>query len=303
MNNKEGVEIPIGYKNIVSRELFACESPNVLYHYTDYDGAKGIIESRSLRLTKLSYLNDISELKLAIELFKTNAVEWAKKINEGEKKELLDKTACQLQNFENINICVASFCENGDLLSQWRSYGNGGSCVALGFNAKLLKGLSNTGRINLLRCVYSPHEHREIIDDLINILLNSYDIISSKREHVRDWEEKKWDLICYFNTTFLSVAPVIKDSSFSEEKEWRIITTPMPLTDKNWFSMIGNNRVSQYYKLIFNEVFQSTDEVLKEIIIGPTQEPKLVSDAFWALLHKAGYKTTLRHSQIPYRAK
>jgi hypothetical protein len=39
----------------------------VLYHYTDQSGLHGIIESGSLRLTDLFYLNDPSELRHGVD--------------------------------------------------------------------------------------------------------------------------------------------------------------------------------------------------------------------------------------------
>lgn len=304
MSSKKDVRIPIEYQDIPSHELFTCELSKPIYHYTDYDGAKGIIENKSLWMTKLSYLNDKSELKLAIDLFRASANELVKRIEGDEKKGLLVETAHQLQSFQETNICVASFCENEDLLSQWRSYGNGGACVALGFNAKLLKGLSNKGLMNLWRCVYKPHEQKRIIDDLINILMRSYDVINSTRDTCEDWNKAKSDLIGSFNTTFLRVAPVIKNHHFHEEKEWRIITASKPYTDKNWFSRISNNRVSQYYRLDFGLLDKGVYELLDGIIIGPTEEPRLVSEAFMVLLYKAGYKRkNIGYSQIPYTSR
>lgn len=303
MSNVEGIRVPIGYEDIPSHELFTCEPPSVIYHYTDYDGAKGIIESKSLWLTKLSYLNDIKELKLAIDLFRESAAEWAKKIDQEEKREFLDKTAHQLQYFQNTNIGVASFCENGDLLSQWRSYCNGDSGVALEFNARSFKSLSNLG-LNLWRCVYLPQEQKTIIDGLINILLMSYDVINSTGVSGENREKTKSDIMGYFTGTFLQVAPVIKDSHYYEEKEWRIITRSTSSTDENWFPMISNNRIYQYYRVDFNLIDHGTYEFLEGIIIGPTNEPTQISDAFRVLLHKAGYKHKhFKYSQIPYRSK
>ena len=47
--SEEGVKIPLGYIDIPSHKLFACEPPNEIYHYTDFNGASGILESKSSR--------------------------------------------------------------------------------------------------------------------------------------------------------------------------------------------------------------------------------------------------------------
>src|SRR5438067_10707873 len=47
-----------------------------------------------------------------------------------------------LEGFRRTNICVASFCEENDLLSQWRAYGNDGRGISLGFGSAGLRALA-----------------------------------------------------------------------------------------------------------------------------------------------------------------
>lgn len=299
--NENNQIIPLGYKDIPSYKLFECRTPDSIYHYTDYDGASGIIESKSLRLTKLSYLNDTSELTLAINLFKTRVTKWLHNSKDNEKSSFIEEASQQLDSFSNTNICVTSFCEAGDLLSQWRSYGNNGSGIAIEFDAHALKNISNTGLMNMWKCIYSHNEQQEIIDGLIDILSRSYDVVSAVR--TKDWESTKKDLIGYFNTTFLRVAPVLKNSHFSEEKEWRIITASRPYTDENWYSTLSNNKVSQYYQLNFDLIDNGKYEFINGVVVGPTSEPKHVADSIRVLLSKNGYNYKhVKYSQIPYRS-
>lgn len=301
--SEEGIRIPLGYKDIPSHQLFARDPPNEIFHYTDFNGASGILESKSLWLTKLSYLNDKTELKLAIDLFRREVGNYLSTVEGEEKRSFLDKASHQLQGFSNTNICVASFCENRDLLSQWRSYGSDGSGVALEFNAADLKKLSNTGLMNLWKCVYTPQEQNSIIRGLIDILSRSYDVVLSTRSGNDNWETTKNDLIGYFNTTFLRVAPVIKNHHFHEEKEWRIITVSRPYTDENWFARVSNDKVSQYYRLNFDLIDKGAYEFITGAIVGPNQAQELVSGALMVLFHKNGFTHKhVSYSQIPYRS-
>lgn len=50
----------------------------IIYHYTDGNGAKGIIESQALWLTHYMYLNDSNELTI----FKEAVAEWVKNISD-----------------------------------------------------------------------------------------------------------------------------------------------------------------------------------------------------------------------------
>ena len=167
-----------GVSDLKSFALLASEEPpSQLYHYTDLDGANGIITSKSLWLTKIQYLSDISELKLGINLFREVADFMASKIKDSGKKEFINTVSEQLGSSTETNICVASFCENGDLLSQWRAYGNSGNGVALGFSGKTLRQLSNAGLIHLWKCIYNKQQQDAIALDLVNLLLKLYDNI------------------------------------------------------------------------------------------------------------------------------
>lgn len=296
----ESVRIPIRCRDLPSYSLFACDPPDLLYHYTSYEGANGIITNKALWLTKLSYLNDTTELKLAIDLFQREASRIAKEIKDREQREFLEKAAHQLESFSEVNICAASFCEDGDLLSQWRAYGQKGNGIALGFNGKSFKNLSN---IKLWKCIYKQREHLRIVGELVETLLKSYNVILKGRIGNRNWGKTKSDLIGYFNSTFLQVAPILKNSHFHEEKEWRLITVPMPFTDKNYDAKITNHRVLQCYILNFDLIDKGEYTFLEKLVIGPTKEPGLVSDAFGVLSHKYGfYVNEISCSSVPYRS-
>lgn len=297
------VRIPISWQDIKTKEMFACEPPSVLYHYTNYEGANGIVTSKALWLTKIQYLNDTSELHLTINLFREVVEKRAGQIEDEQKRDFLKGASNQLESFRSTNICVGSFCENGDLLSQWRAYGNLGSGVSLGFQGQALKSLSNKGRMNLWKCVYDRAVQVQIAHDLVDILLNSYHVIAEKRRTNPNWEKTKKDLVGYFNTTFLRIAPVLKDDHFNEEQEWRLITVSIPYTDKNYHARISNNRVAQYCSVDFNLLDSGKFEFIESIVIGPTREPDLVGNAFWVLLDDYGDKhKSIMYSRIPYRA-
>lgn len=298
------VRIPISPTDLQSYSIFACDPPELLYHYTDLNGANGIITSKSLRLTKIKYLNDTSELNYGIGLFRSVAGNISNRIDNSEKREFLKATAEQLSSFSQTNICIASFCENGDLLSQWRAYGGLGCGVALGFSGEGVRKILTSGLMNLWKCIYEPRFHYKIINDLIEILLLSYDVIERNRVSTENWEKTKKDLIGYFNTTFLRVVPIIKNAHFQEEKEWRIITVPLKYTDKDYYALVSNDRVSQYYVLNFPTSNGGNYDILDNIVIGPSKEPDLIAEALSVLLSHNDYRVKyIQCSQIPYRVK
>lgn len=298
-----GVRIPLGISDLETHPLFLRAAPDKLFHYTTLNGLRGIIESKTLWLTKAAYLNDRSELKHAITLFQQEAISQAVALPDksADVGELLREAAHQLDSFQKTNICLASFCEDGDLLSQWRGYGSSGSGVALGFSGQALERVNGTGWARLLRCLYEPSEQMQVIRDLVRLLTNAYTTCTSGVSSDKHATIRK-NLIGYFNTTFLQVAPVLKNKHFAEEREWRIVTLPRNSTDLKFRALVSNERVSQYYiyDLLVNA--SGNHDFLSSVVIGPTAEPKLVSDAVWTLCNqsKVGLNA-LMFSQIPYR--
>ncbi|MGZ5583868.1 MAG: DUF2971 domain-containing protein, partial [Usitatibacter sp.] len=141
-----------------SRLAFEGKPPEHLYHYTDLDGVRGIFTSRTLWLSKFTSTNDISEILLAVEHFRAFIERRADAFTRDEA-EFLKQAADDLGGFRRTNICIASFCEHDDLLSQWRSYGNDGRGIALGFQSGMLLGLAQANRLHLYRCVYDTSAH------------------------------------------------------------------------------------------------------------------------------------------------
>jgi hypothetical protein len=94
----------------------------LLFHYTTIAGLMGIIESKSLWASQIQYLNDSLEFNPAIDIARKN-IENPSWIGKSEDYEfLLPKMANDLGFAEDLKICVCSFSEEGDLLSQWRAY-------------------------------------------------------------------------------------------------------------------------------------------------------------------------------------
>jgi hypothetical protein len=115
---------------------FAQEAPHRrahVYHYTTNEGLKGIIESKSLWATGGYYLNDTSEIEYGCRLAANSLkeklgyaeTEFARGVLNRARDDLRDPAQ---QAMRITNYYVACFCENDNLLSQWRTYGHSGIC-------------------------------------------------------------------------------------------------------------------------------------------------------------------------------
>jgi hypothetical protein len=304
--SEEYTEINLDPKSLPSHGLFAQKAPDFLYHYTSLEGANGIITSRSFWLTKLAYANDSSELNLPLNLLREELKIRANETADEDKKNFLRMASQRTESYHNTNICVASLCENGDLLSQWRGYGGNASGVSLSFESAKFYRLAQQNRLRLWKCVYEPTQHKSLIREFSEMLLKAYCIIE-KTKKVGNWEACQQDLLGYFYASFLRVAPVFKNSHFQEEKEWRLVTNPISSRDKNYHARITNTRCMEYFQLNFDEIpevkKQEEYHLIKEVIIGPSRDSSFISGALGVQLRKYGHKiSVILPSRIPFRS-
>lgn len=271
---------------------FDATPPGHLFHYTDLEGVKGIFTSRTLWLSKFTATNDISEIKLAIEHFQDYTARKARALESAEGR-FLREAAGQLEGFRRTNICLASFCEQHDLLSQWRSYGNDGRGVALGFNTARLLDVAQRNGLRLLRCVYEPAEHERISASLTDMLLEA---------RRADPSGDGAGLVAQFNEVFLRVAPVIKDHRFGEEREWRLVSTPVAFDHPSIIAVLKGNQASVKLTVKLTGDSEAMSNMIPRITIGPTLDPHNVSDAIEVLSQRNGFHISdIGISEIPYR--
>jgi Protein of unknown function (DUF2971) len=286
---------PITIDRLPSRQAFEANPPQHLYHYTDLEGVKGIFTSRTLWMSKFTASNDISEILLAIEHFQSFVAHKADAITK-EEGDFLREAADQLEGFRRTNVCLASFCEQHDLLSQWRSYGNDGRGIALGFNSSRLVELAQRHDLRLLRCVYDPADHERIAGDLVDLLLASF-----RASRPANPDERR-ERIAQFNAAFLLVAPVIKDHRFAEEREWRLVSNPVPFDHPAMIAVLKGNQASVKLTVKLTGESEAMSNMIPRVTIGPTLDPHNVSDAIDVLSQRNGFHISdIGISEIPYR--
>ena len=115
---------------------FDPEEHPIAYHYCDKRTFLSIISNKKIWLSDINTMNDYSEGHWGYERF----IEAANRVLDTAGVEVVDQID---QVFSSSGLrqlfTLCCFSTNGDSLSQWRSYANDGSGVAIGFDTSLLQ--------------------------------------------------------------------------------------------------------------------------------------------------------------------
>lgn len=198
------------------------ELRGVLYHYTSAEGLAGIIGSRSLWMTDIRYLNDLSELQYAQALLGARIEE---------RLALGDLNTAQT---EFLRRCVrgldsaglgqayysTSFCEDGNLLSQWRAYRGSGGGYAIGFDFVHTLRLLDRPCV-LRRMIYDPELQASLVDDAIAAFV--YQVGLRLPDDMPDDDEFVPKACRAFRSSTAEIMFSFKHPGFREEREWRLL--------------------------------------------------------------------------------
>lgn len=103
------------------KEILDRVPPPILYHYTDQHGLLGILKSKEIWASHTQYLNDAREFRHAVGLVKKEVEGMLKDATGLRRDLLLEMQEAVKTSIETINVCVCSFSEERDILSQWRA--------------------------------------------------------------------------------------------------------------------------------------------------------------------------------------
>jgi len=204
-------------------------APALLWHYTDARGLMGILEHEELWATQTNFLNDSTELAHGIDLA-TRAMagydaSHVKEVTARFLGGLVDPEMAALASWldRNLDVYVACFCSDGDLLSQWRAYAGrddaGGYAIGMGTRPPL-QGWPQTAPgghgFALRRVLYDAKEQEAACRDLVETLVPILDEEPTDVERQKSFARSLIDGV-------VELASWCKHPAFEEEREWRIV--------------------------------------------------------------------------------
>lgn len=243
----------------------------ILYHYCGLEAFLSIIKNSTLWLSDIRKSNDYLE-----------CVYCRDKINEKIRGFLEDdKEDLEAWNFGyNINSdlsmdmisYVACFSENKDQLSQWRGYADNGAGIAVGFSRESFADLKEAApsHISFRKVIYDEKEQEKFIERIA-------------RESIKAMETKPVaQVAAELNQNYRLQFPVLKNASFEEEAEWRIIFNDSFSKRKRHVGKnilfsgirytVREKRLVSYIEMDFSKLKYNA---IKEIWIGPKAEVEI----------------------------
>lgn len=298
------------YKFMKRLPLEFGEVPETLYHYTTQLGLLGIVGNEKIWMTHTQYLNDTQEFKHAIGLVDAEIkqrLDAAK--DEVEERVLIEMLSSIHHDLSNMNVCVCCFSEEKDLLSQWRAYGDSMSGYSIGFCGAYLSNLAKRKNFQLVKCIYDSELQMKVVSEFVELILN--EILENQGVQPDDDNYYHWhnggNLVPYL----VRLAPIFKDGSFSDEKEWRIISRALSCREDGYNYRIGKSMLIPYLELSIESPEELQNEKrYREIVVGPTPNQKQSQNAVISLLAKKGLANDMapggavhvNPSIVPFRA-
>jgi hypothetical protein len=292
-------------------------SPGLLYHYTTADGLKGIIEGNELWATSAYFLNDSAEISYGYDVLAEVLKDWIANnprpedsLPIGLARDMEHTFGKDYREFIIKPIYLACFCEEDNLLSQWRTYGQSGG-YSIGFQAHVegpCGGLRPEPPVYTAKWVkvsYDRNEHIARCRQLLDLFLPLFD------DHTLADALTTVDLPEHLGYSgFLRLLSEIlveetmgfKNRAFDVEKEWRIVVRERELlkqetddggrTEPLIHSRSLRGVLTPYVKLV-----TPTGKPLPiaSIRSGPTLDKRTAAMAIATLLDQNKYRRVFVH--------
>jgi hypothetical protein len=272
-----------------------------LFHYCSTQTAFSILSKRTIWLSPLSSANDSLEGKLVGLTFKDQ-------LKETELPRATQELASFFAQSLHDSTEAFAFClsEDGDLLSQWRAYGDNGAGFSIGFDSNMV--VADFGEVNfgskffeMRKVRYGSEGLAELVEPIVKTVVEKFlphgefarfnDGITVEealsRFSKRDPSDKLvkpesieaalhiLELSDLISKAFHFRIYEIKPTAFQEEREWRLIRYRHLAPHPEISFRSSNSAIRPYIECLMAD---PAKEAIKSVILGPrnTSEPSWI---------------------------
>lgn len=253
-------------------------------------------DTGQLWATKVQYMNDSTEFRLAVELAK-EVLAQRHSTADAKGQRLLHGIIERIGAIVNVNICSVSFCADPDLLSQWRGYSGDDGGFSIGFRSKPLLEIAHRDGGRLGYCIYNEEEQAYVINGMIDDALQTV----AKLDNPLPIDFLRF--AADFDRVLMKYGVFFKHHSFHEEQEWRLVTYITAYLNKKFCFRPGKSILLPYYRIPLR--LDAWKDEIAAVTVGPCPHPDLAKMAVEGLLMKhcimEGENSIVTPSIIPYR--
>jgi len=275
-----------------------------LYHYTDLAALASIIEKDDLWLTNSRFCNDAEEIAygtgLALRVIGEREIHAPADV-----AQYLARIRADLEEpgWDAVYICC--FCEERNLLSQWRGYAANGTGVSIEVTAQEFDFITGDdcpiGLMRFWKVFYLDSEQTERVSSALDYWWGYAGLSPEDRAR-------------FAADSIRFLIPTFKNADFGEEQEWRLMFTPGEGCTVHPKFRAARGLLVPYYSL--RDIVVATQRLqlppgveppprplpIEAIVVGPGTHRELNVQSAKLLVQPRYPKVQVTASQTPYRA-
>jgi hypothetical protein len=276
----------------------STQLPDFLYHYTSGQALLGILESDSVWASQIRYMNDSKEFTHAVEHATQvlHRLSMASSNQTGTRSGLCKAVIRYLEELDHLALYVACFSEIPDSLSQWRGYCPPNFGYSLGFDRVKLDTAAEEQGFKLKKCIYDRDEQSQTVSEWASKTIEALEAGCPTNIDPVKYTYANNDK---FLPNFVAFAPYMKDPSFIDEHEWRLVGRVRG-DDSRVNLRPGRSLLVPYVPI---DLYLTTaNSPIYDIRVGPTPDPKLAINSLSLRLWKdVRFPGGISTSSVPYR--
>lgn len=284
----------------------------MLYHYTSLNGLIGILASQNLWASHCDFLNDSQEYHEAIDFlaYQTSKIF----MDDDYLSPIAWVIRDAIEKLYKKEIYITSFSEQADLLSQWRGYCDQGIGGCIGFNKDLINEFCAQQGYDFNKCIYDNGHQADLLHQLIKDCISTlpqptisrleFENAGSKtqvdheighRIYLENNNQQTNNALSVFKSKTNVLAPMIKNSGFKEEAEWRIVIRNLSSSLK---FRASKSHIVPYIEL---PLIKEKRNIIEEIIVGPNPKiDRCMASVEKLLLNYEMSHVKISQSKIPF---
>ncbi|MDY6949381.1 MAG: DUF2971 domain-containing protein [Pseudomonadota bacterium] len=266
--------------------------PRTLWHYTTIPALLGILRTGILWASDTRFLNDSGELKYAASLLdemteRETFANWglrrpafidadmwsAVRRSVPRNGKTLMQTSLRWAH-ENTNTYIACFCEDENLLSQWRGYGSR-QPVAIGLGIDALHAAASDHGARIERCVYNRRMQQKMVVESLGTYLQQ--LWDANGDDANDRT-----IAAAAAKSFLPYGPMFKHPDFSEEREWRLVVERQKHDLAGVYGDFTASLAPHFHIKLpkpSGPISDPTTAIINDILVGPSPIQEATFDA------------------------